>query len=446
MHNVEASEQKNFPLISIIVPFYKVEAYLAACLESIVNQTYKNIEILLIDDCSPDGCIDIARAYAAKDSRIRIIQHRVNKHVGGARNTGLDAARGEYIWFIDSDDTIAALDVVEKLVDKVADKHVDVLIFGAAYWTGHSRLASGLTSSYRYDEHQITKDDLYLGSHTEVLEYMKWSCNQPDYSVGPNYTLWRKLWRREFLIGIGARQLEKTVHQDVIGVLWLLAAQSMVVCRVVAYHYYLDTEENITNAAKPSNYYLHWQRLAQQQRQFYQDYLVVFEQPIINEMYAILTMRAASYSCTKNSFDTQTNENQVSAALDEEKLAHIDVVWQLIAEVAKVIPRVVRHWRYFMGEVINSSPLYAIYDALQQDKRVLEKLYFIKEMHYPTPRPYSPLPLPAIALPPEPQPQPKPEHLIKKIIKGVLPYALTEYLLKKRGWNIHISRMEAEIK
>lgn len=94
---------KELPLISVIVPVYKVEAYLARCLESITGQTYGNLEIILVDDGSPDGSGAICDAWAAKDSRVKVI-HKKNAGAGAARNTALDAASGEIISMIDSDD------------------------------------------------------------------------------------------------------------------------------------------------------------------------------------------------------------------------------------------------------------------------------------------------------------------------------------------------------
>lgn len=90
-------------LISVIVPVFKVEAYLDKCVQSIVNQTYQNLEIILVDDGSPDRCGEMCDAWAEKDSRIRVI-HTPNQGSSAARNTALDAARGELIAFVDSDD------------------------------------------------------------------------------------------------------------------------------------------------------------------------------------------------------------------------------------------------------------------------------------------------------------------------------------------------------
>ncbi len=93
------------PLISVVVPIYKVESYLHKCVDSILSQTYNNIEIFLVDDGSPDNCSKICDEYAQKDKRIIVI-HKKNGGLSDARNTAIDVAKGEYITFIDSDDWI----------------------------------------------------------------------------------------------------------------------------------------------------------------------------------------------------------------------------------------------------------------------------------------------------------------------------------------------------
>ena len=109
-------------LVSIIVPVYGTEKYLSDCIESLLKQTYPQIEIILVDDQSPDSCPAICDAYAQKDERVRVI-HQKNKGVSGARNTGIDAATGEYFCFVDSDDTLEA-NAIEILLN-------DILAYGA---------------------------------------------------------------------------------------------------------------------------------------------------------------------------------------------------------------------------------------------------------------------------------------------------------------------------
>ncbi len=93
------------PIISIIVPVYKVENYLDACIESILNQTFRDFELILVDDGSPDRCGAICESWACRDNRIKVI-HKENGGLSSARNAALDIATGEYIGFVDSDDTV----------------------------------------------------------------------------------------------------------------------------------------------------------------------------------------------------------------------------------------------------------------------------------------------------------------------------------------------------
>lgn len=113
------------PLISVVVPIYKVEGYLSRCVDSIINQTYKNLEIILVDDGSPDNCPKMCDDYATNDSRIKVV-HKKNGGLSDARNAGMKVATGEYISFIDSDDYIA-LDFFETLYNTMQSEKSDIV-------------------------------------------------------------------------------------------------------------------------------------------------------------------------------------------------------------------------------------------------------------------------------------------------------------------------------
>ena len=114
------------PLISVIVPVYNVESYLYRCVDSIRNQTYQNLEIILVDDGSPDRCPEICEELRSVDSRIKVV-HKINGGLGFARNSGLDVATGEYVTFIDSDDWIGE-DHIENLYREAVRAGADAVI------------------------------------------------------------------------------------------------------------------------------------------------------------------------------------------------------------------------------------------------------------------------------------------------------------------------------
>lgn len=118
---------KNEPLISVIIAIYNPGKYLRACLDSIVNQTYKNLEIILVDDGSTDDSLKICQEYAEKDSRV-IVYHKENSGVSATRNQGIRLAHGDYFSFIDSDDWLES-DTYEYLINLIKEHNVDAVNF-----------------------------------------------------------------------------------------------------------------------------------------------------------------------------------------------------------------------------------------------------------------------------------------------------------------------------
>ena len=111
------------PLFSIIVPVYKTEEYLQKCVSSILEQSFGDFELILVDDGSPDGCPALCDDLAQQDDRIKVI-HKENGGVSSARNSGIVAATGEYIWFVDSDDYILP-DALSILANAVEEERAD---------------------------------------------------------------------------------------------------------------------------------------------------------------------------------------------------------------------------------------------------------------------------------------------------------------------------------
>ena len=118
-------------LVSIIIPVYKVEKYLAQCIESVLSQDYSNIEVILVDDGSPDKCGLICDEFAKKDSRITVI-HKQNEGLSSARNSGIDIAKGKYISYIDSDDYISDK-YISTMINEFSDNNTDLVICSYYY-------------------------------------------------------------------------------------------------------------------------------------------------------------------------------------------------------------------------------------------------------------------------------------------------------------------------
>ena len=116
-------------LVSVIVPVYNVEAYLSKCVESLLSQTYPNLEVILVDDASPDDCAQICDQYAQKDARIKVIHKKVNAGLGEARNTGLEYASGTYVYFADSDDWLESK-MLETMVQAMEQHEADLVMGG----------------------------------------------------------------------------------------------------------------------------------------------------------------------------------------------------------------------------------------------------------------------------------------------------------------------------
>ena len=183
--------------VTIIVPVYNVEKYLRDSIESAINQTYKDIEILLIDDGSKDSSGKICDEYALKDNRIKVI-HQNNAGLSGARNTGLKNATGEYIMFLDSDDTFE-LQACEKLVEYIDETNADYVI------GNYSNMS---------EEGEVWKNPIF-----DKEKYTKFKLSINDYDKSfyiMNSGVWNKIFRKSFLDELGILFEDRLPAEDAI--------------------------------------------------------------------------------------------------------------------------------------------------------------------------------------------------------------------------------------
>lgn len=185
------------PLISVIIPVYNVEKYLPRCLDSVLNQTCRDIEVVCVDDCSTDGSRAILEKYAAQDSRLQLVANETNKGSALSRNAGLDRAKGDYVYFIDSDDFIDS-DYLERMV-AVAERSQSEIVLNLNILCEHP---AGAT---RY-AHPTMK------TVAEGGEWIARACMIQDSPV----IIWARLYRREFLDRHALRYLDEHTCDDVV--------------------------------------------------------------------------------------------------------------------------------------------------------------------------------------------------------------------------------------
>ena len=213
-------------MISVIVPVYSVEPYLRQCVDSILGQTFKDLEILLIDDGSPDRCGNICDEYSSIDSRVKVY-HTGNRGLSAARNLGLQNASGEYIGFVDSDDWIEE-DMYEVLLRLLEETEADVSV------------CDYTQEPVSFEKNFYPEKAVYNGTNAMIALLNK----------EINYNVWNKLYRREMLQGI--RFPEGKNYEDIAAMHSIMhVARKAAVIPTVKYHYRVRNESiTKTNSAR----------------------------------------------------------------------------------------------------------------------------------------------------------------------------------------------------
>ncbi len=190
------------PLVSVIINVYNCKEYLPTSLGSVREQTYKNLEVILVDDCSTDGSSEFCDEYCKQDERFRVIHHETNTGVSGPRNTGLKAAKGDYIYFMDSDDYIHER-AIEKLVEAVEKTGCELAAFDYAK-----------TKSLTEDtNHQLNDVEPELISSEKIIYEMLY--RKENYERSLRWcVVWNKLYKRSLIDGLSFNHYKSIQDQD----------------------------------------------------------------------------------------------------------------------------------------------------------------------------------------------------------------------------------------
>jgi glycosyltransferase involved in cell wall biosynthesis len=186
--------------LSIILPCYNVEKYIVACLDSLYQQDIpeEEYEVICVNDCSPDGTRDLIIKYQQKHANLYLIEHEVNKKQGGARNSGLKVAKGEYVWFVDPDDFIKP-NVSKQLLEICVKNNLDILLFN------YDKVSS--SGEFKFKKENVSNNEVTTG-----IEFIN--------SLGINYlndydlSVWSRIVKTDFFRKNNIKFIENTILED----------------------------------------------------------------------------------------------------------------------------------------------------------------------------------------------------------------------------------------
>lgn len=236
------------PRVSIIVAVYNIEKLVSRCINSLICQTLKETEIILVDDCSTDDSGRICEAFAEKNEKMVVIHHKANLGLSAARNTGIENARGEYLAFVDGDDYIEP-DTYRQVYGKAAENTADIVVFG--YFNDRK---NGAVEEHRISGHSgiYTGKDVMRALFPEVIGTLPNA--KTDYSVG--YMPWGLLVRRQMLLDKGVRftSERQLIYEDLMFALDVYPQVQTAIVLEEAYYHYCENPDSLTMSVKPERY------------------------------------------------------------------------------------------------------------------------------------------------------------------------------------------------
>lgn len=272
--------------VSVIIPVYNVEKFLPRCVDSVLGQTMQDVEIILVDDGSPDGCSELCDSYASQYPQVKVV-HKKNGGLASARNAGLKVASGEFIFFLDSDDWIDP-NTLQELVEVAETQEVDFVRFRPMYagWPG---IEDGTLCDFGTErglaEGRYTREQILRDIYPRLFA-------TPRLTLGVIVAAWRSLYSRQFLVehdlwfDDAVRYSEDTIFSAKV----VRATRSFYYLDGPRYYHYFYNQGSITKSFKPDRWPVYKELMQLFQNEFSQDQEYDFtDQLWLQKLYCIVS-------------------------------------------------------------------------------------------------------------------------------------------------------------
>lgn len=276
------------PFFSVVMPAYGVEKYLEKAVESIKSQTFSDWELVIVEDGSPDKTGELAEELKQTDSRIRVLHHEKNKGLSPARNTGMAAAQGKYIWFMDPDDFVDP-DILQNVYESIQKNPAQLVV------TGHVEEYFDTDGKLNYT-HEIRPEEQYFKTSGELHKAIIYLEQETLYGYA-----WNKFYNLEHIQKEGlAFENVRLIEDIVFNIQFCMNIEKMNLLSIAPYHYAKRMEGSLTTKFVPDYYLLHRRRIAmlyEQQKCWGNDTEEVLE--ILGSLYGRYILSAIERNCDK---------------------------------------------------------------------------------------------------------------------------------------------------
>lgn len=334
-------------LISIIIPVYNVEKYLRQCLDSVLSQSYSNIEVICIDDASTDGSLSILKEYSDKDKRIRLLKNQKNEGNSFTRNAGLKEINGKYTYFLDADDYIE-LNAIEELTRYAEQYETECIYFNSRLLSEGAEVGKG--PALEYGLREINKK-IYTGPVLFKLLI--------DKNVYTN-SLWRRFWKTEFLLENNLKFDDelRTSEDAYFSIKAILCGKRMMIVDEI-FHIYRRREGSLTTAARPDEMIYVFKSYCML-LEFWKEhrFLPDIEESLNNSLKNMYITAKKIYlrnkgKISKEDFKTGTERHLFEVLIEQEYEKSLSIIEPDILQKIRSFPYVIVYGAYiYAGEVV----------------------------------------------------------------------------------------------